>query len=127
MPNELILLTESDPVTARFLHSLLTEDGYEVLAAATVESAYRLVLDRKPRLILGDLTSPEDMYSLLRAVRRDCEVGNTPFVMLSVRNREEDVVRGFREGADDYVVKPFHARELLARVRRLLDRTEKSD
>ena len=126
MPDELILITESDPVTARYLRSLLTDEGYEVLEASTAEAAYRLVLERKPSLVLGELlTSPEETYTLLRAVRRDCEVGDTPFVMLSVRNREEDVVRGLTEGADDYVVKPFNARELLARVRRLLDRTGK--
>jgi DNA-binding response OmpR family regulator len=124
MPDELILIAEGDPVTALFLRTLLTDKGYEVAEAGDIEEAYRVFLERKPRLIVGELTSPShDPFQLLRAVRRDWGHGDTPFIILSVRNREEDIVRGFEEGADDYVVKPFNARELLARIRRLLNRT----
>jgi DNA-binding response OmpR family regulator len=127
MANELILLAESDPVTARFLRTLLTEKDYEVVEAADVEEAYRVFLDRKPALVLGELMMPAtDPYQLLRAVRRDWSLGTTPFIILSLKSREEDIVRGFEEGADDYVIKPFNARELLARIRRLLDRCQQA-
>lgn len=127
MANELILLAESDPVTARFLRTLLTEKDYEVVEAADVEEAYRVFLDRKPALVLGELMMPAtDPYQLLRAVRRDWNLGTTPFIILSLKSREEDIVRGFEEGADDYVIKPFNARELLARIRRLLDRCQQA-
>lgn len=127
MSDELILIAEDDPVTALFLRTLLTDKGYEVAQARDIEEAYRVFLERKPRLILGELASPShDPFQLLRAVRRDWGHGETPFIILSLRNREEDIVRGFEEGADDYVVKPFNARELLARIRRLLERTTRA-
>ena len=62
---------------------------------------------------------------MLRRARTDVALGPTPLLILSMRDREEDIVRGLEDGADDYVIKPFNARELLARVRKLLDRAPK--
>jgi DNA-binding response OmpR family regulator len=127
MAHDLILLWENDRVVARFLGSLLARGGFGVLEASGVEEAYRLCLERKPSLVLCDLASDsDDAFALLGAVRRDWEIGSTPFLILSVRSREEDVVRGFEAGCDDFVVKPFNARELLARIRRLLERSGNS-
>ena len=61
----------------------------------------------------------------LRALRGEDGLANIPVVILSMKNREEDIVRGLEEGADDYVVKPFNARELVVRVRKQLQRTRK--
>jgi DNA-binding response OmpR family regulator len=61
-----------------------------------------------------------DGFEVLRAIRNDPRVAHLPVLILSMRDREEDIVRGLESGADEYVVKPFNAREFVARVRKLL-------
>ena len=118
-----ILVADEDPVTARFLRSLLEREGYEVLVAADGDRALELARMGRPSLIISDLTMPyRDGYGLLREVREDELLAETPVVILSMRDREQDIVRGFEEGADDYLTKPFHARELLVRIRKLIAR-----
>ena len=117
-----ILVAEDDPVTARFVGSLLTEHGFDVLVAADGDHALELAAEAAPDLIVSDLVMPyRDGYEVLRALRSDPRFRAIPVVILSMRDREEDIVRGFEQGADDYVVKPFNARELVARVKRLLE------
>ena len=116
-----ILVAEDDPVTRRFVVTLLEERGYEVLVAEDGEHALATARAIQPDLILSDLVMPyRDGYEVLRAIRVDPRLSRIPVLILSMRDREEDIVRGFEQGADEYVVKPFNARELLARVRRLL-------
>jgi len=118
-----ILVAEDDPVTQSFISSLLRDKGYEVLVAEDGEHAFELAGAGRPDLIISDLVMPyRDGYGLIRALRDQPETSRTPIVILSMRDREDDIVRGFEEGADDYVVKPFNARELLARVRKHLER-----
>ena len=118
-----ILVADEDPVTARFLRSLLEREGYEVIVAADGTRALELARMGKPSLIISDLTMPYcDGYGLIRELRQDEELAQTPVVILSMRDREQDIVRGFEEGADDYLTKPFHARELLVRIRKLIER-----
>jgi len=117
-----ILVAEDDPVTRRFVVSLLEERGYEVLVAEDGEHAVATAISARPDLIVSDLVMPyRDGYEVLRAVRNDDRIKNTPLLILSMRDHEEDIVRGFEHGADDYVVKPFNARELVSRVRKLLE------
>ena len=117
-----ILVAEDDPVTRRFVVSLLEERGYEVLIAEDGEHALEAAMLAKPDLIVSDLVMPyRDGYEVLRAIRNDDRVRHTPILILSMRDHEEDIVRGFEQGADDYVVKPFNAREFISRVRKLLD------
>jgi len=117
-----ILVAEDDPVTRRFVVSLLEERGYEVLVAEDGEHAVSLAVSATPDLIVSDLVMPyRDGYEVLRAIRNDDRVKKLPVMILSMRDREEDIVRGFESGADEYVVKPFNAREFLARVRKLLE------
>ena len=117
-----ILVAEDDPVTCRFVVSLLEDKGYEVLVAEDGERAADVAVEARPDLIVSDLVMPyRDGFELLRAIRNDPRIKATPLILLSMRDREEDIVRGFEHGADDYVVKPFNAREFLARVRKLLE------
>lgn len=117
-----ILVAEDDPVTCRFIVTLLEDKGYEVVVAEDGERAYESAISIRPDLIVSDLVMPyRDGFELLRAIRNDGRVARTPIVLLSMRDREEDIVRGFESGADEYVVKPFNAREFLARVRKLLE------
>lgn len=117
-----ILVAEDDPVTSRFIVSLLEEKGYDVVVAEDGERAVACAVASRPDLIVSDLVMPyRDGFELLRAIRNDERVKNTPLILLSMRDREEDIVRGFEQGADDYVVKPFNAREFLSRVKKLLE------
>lgn len=123
MGGERILVAEDDPVTQTFVASLLADKGYEVLVAQDGEHAYELAVMGRPDLIVSDLVMPyRDGYGLIRALRAEKQIANVPIIILSMRDREDDIVRGFEEGADDYVVKPFNARELLARIRKHLER-----
>jgi DNA-binding response OmpR family regulator len=118
-----ILIADDDAVTTRFVTSLLKQAGYDVLHAEDGRQAYRMAQEHHPDLILADLVMPyQDGYSLLRSLRASNGLGRVPVVILSALDREEDIVRGLEEGADDYVVKPFHARELVVRIRKLLER-----
>jgi DNA-binding response OmpR family regulator len=85
-----------------------------------------LVVDDDPVIsrFLSALLS-EDGYTV-QLSREEERVARTPLIVLSVRDAEEEIVRGLEDGADDYVVKPFRARELLARVRKALDRPKPS-
>ena len=118
-----ILVAEDDPVTVRFLQSLLEEQGFEVLVAEDGRHAHELATSGSPDLIISDLVMPyRDGFGLIRALRSLEALTRVPIIILSMKDREADIVRGLEEGADDYVVKPFNARELLARVRKQLDR-----
>jgi DNA-binding response OmpR family regulator len=117
-----ILVAEDDPVTRRFVVSLLTERGYEVLVAEDGEHAIATATTAQPDLIVSDLVMPyRDGYEVLRAIRTDERLKNIPVLILSMRDHEEDIVRGFEQGADEYIVKPFNAREFVSRVRKLLE------
>jgi DNA-binding response OmpR family regulator len=122
MKHARILVAEDDPVTARFVTTLLSEKGYEVLLAEDGDRAAELAANASPDLILCDVVLPyRDGFDLLREFRSDERLRRVPVFLLSVRDREEDVVRAFELGADDYIVKPFNARELLARIGRQLE------
>jgi len=117
-----ILLAEDDPVTARFLASLLEDKDYEVVIAEDGENACKLARSMKPDLILTDVVMPyKDGFDMLRVLRADPTLADVRIILVSMRDREEDIVFGLEQGADDYVVKPFNARELLARVRKQLE------
>ena len=118
-----ILVADDDPVAARFVASLLAEKGYEVLVAPDGEHAFEIAMKLRPDLIVSDLVMPyRDGFDIVQAIRESRALADVPIVILSMKDREEDIVRGLETGADDYVVKPFNARELLARVRKLLAR-----
>jgi DNA-binding response OmpR family regulator len=117
------LVADDDRLTARFLHSLLSEKGYEVAVADDGAQALELVSTHHPDLILSDMVMPYlDGMDLMRALRGDVRHARIPIILLSLKDREEDIVAGLEGGADDYVVKPFNARELLLRERKLLSR-----
>ncbi len=117
----LILVVEDDAAILRGLVDNLHFESYTVLSAADGESGYRLIQEKKPDMIILDLMLPKlSGYEVCRKVRT---AGiQTPIIMLTARGEEADRVLGLDLGADDYVVKPFSIRELLARVRALLRR-----
>ncbi len=116
-----ILLVEDDETLRIALEDNLREEGYDVASAATGREAARLAHEQAFDLAILDIMLPDtDGYSLSEALRN---AGATRAVlMLTARTLEEDLLRGFAAGADDYLGKPFRLRELLVRVRALLRR-----
>jgi len=117
-----VLVVEDEPQIVRVLRDYLLHSGFEVLTAGDGPSALRAVRTGRPDLMLLDLGLPGmDGLDVSRAVRRE---GELPIIMLTARTEEADRVAGLELGADDYVPKPFSPRELVARVRAVLRRTE---
>lgn len=117
-----ILVVEDEPRLARLIESILRTARFNVMTADTGESALERTALDAPDLILLDLLLPGDLdgFQVCQRVR---EFSLVPIIMLTARAREEDKLRGFELGADDYLVKPFSARELLARVQAVLRRS----
>jgi PAS domain S-box-containing protein len=112
-----ILLADDNADMRAYMQRLLGEE-YEVEAVADGESALEIARERRPDLIVSDIMMPRlDGFGLLRALRADEALKSIPVILLSARAGEESRIEGLHTGADDYLVKPFSARELLARVR----------
>ena len=121
-----ILVVEDEPRVVRLVSGVLKAAGYQVVAAATGESAIEMFALEQPDLVLLDILLPHgpDGYEVCQHIR---EFSNVPVIMLTARARESEMLRGFDVGADDYLTKPFSAKELVARVRAVLRRSEQSE
>jgi signal transduction histidine kinase/DNA-binding response OmpR family regulator len=112
-----VLLADDNADMRSYVARLLEAQGYAVSQAADGARALELARAARPDLVLTDVMMPKlDGFGLLRAIRREPALADAPVVMLSARAGEEAKVEGLDAGADDYLVKPFAARELLARV-----------
>ncbi|MDK2745005.1 MAG: response regulator [Nitrospira sp. BO4] len=116
------VLLADDNTDMREYVSRLLKERYEVIAVADGQAALEAVRRNPPDLILSDVMMPRlDGFGLLRALRADPVTKAIPIILLSARAGEESRVEGLEHGADDYLIKPFSARELLARVQVHLD------
>lgn len=123
-----ILIIEDDADIAEGLNYNLRREGFRPMIAESGEKGLRLALDEKtrPSLILLDLMLPGmSGMELCRRLRREPATETTPIIMLTARAAEGDKVMGLDTGADDYIVKPFSVKEVVARVRAVLRRTER--
>lgn len=121
-----ILVIEDDTSILRGLADNLAFESYEVLTASDGESGYRLIREQHPDLVILDLMLPRmSGYEVCRKARS--EGVKSPIIMLTARGEEADRILGLDLGADDYVSKPFSVRELMARVRAHLRRTQASE
>jgi PAS domain S-box-containing protein len=112
-----VVLVADDNADMRQYVARLLAERYRVLPVADGEAAVAAARERPPDLVLTDVMMPRlDGFGLLRELRSDPRTGEVPVLMLSARAGEESRVEGMEAGADDYLVKPFGARELLARV-----------
>ena len=119
-----ILAADDDPIVQQFVSSILMENGFEVFTASDGEEAIQQVNNVRPDLIVLDLIMPyRDGYEVLRVLQEDPENKKIPVIILSAKSKEEDIIRGLEGGADDFIIKPFNALELVARVRKALSRT----
>ena len=118
-----ILIVEDEKNIVDILSFNLSKEGYDTLEAYDGEAGLRLALEENPDLILLDLMLPKmDGFDVCRSVRERNR--STPIIMLTAREEESDKVLGLELGADDYITKPFSMRELLARVKANLRRTD---
>ena len=117
-----VLIVDDEPEILRLVRDYLERAGFVVVTAANGTDALREFSRRRPDLVVLDLTLPEtDGLDVARALRRS---GDVPIIMLTARTGEADRVAGLELGADDYVTKPFSARELVARVRAVMRRAQ---
>ena len=129
-PEATVVVCEDDPPTLDLLCDHLHADRFEALAAPSAADALRLCHYNDPDLLLLDIRLPDASgLDVLREIR--ASAGPTgrfdpvlPVIVLSGRSTDVDRVRGFSEGADDYVVKPFHYQEVAARIRAVLRRRD---
>lgn len=111
-----ILIADDNADMREYVQRVL-RDRYEVTAVDNGESALKSARERRPDLIVSDIMMPRlDGFGLVQTVRSDDSLKNIPVILLSARAGEEAHVDGLQSGADDYLTKPFSARELLARV-----------
>lgn len=117
-----VLVIEDDPDTAEIVHMYLEREGYQVSLAPDGLEGMRLANSFEPHLVVLDLMLPKvDGLELCRQIREHSKV---PVIMLTARVEEEERLDGLQAGADDYVTKPFSPRELMARVKAVLRRTD---
>jgi two-component system, OmpR family, alkaline phosphatase synthesis response regulator PhoP len=117
-----ILVVDDEPQIVQLVRDYLEHGGFKVLTAADGQSALRAAATLRPDLVILDLGLPSvDGLDVTRSLRRSGEV---PIIMLTARTDESDKLVGLELGADDYVTKPFSPKELVARVRSVLRRSE---
>ncbi len=122
MTTRRILLVEDDESLAETLRYNLIREGYSVTWSADGEDALKQASSKNPDLVILDLMLPKlDGFDVCRRIRKERDV---PILILSARDDETDKVVGLELGADDYVTKPFGLKELLARVRAMIRRSE---
>ena len=115
-----VLIIEDDPMIRTAVIRALTEKGYAVAAAHTAMTGLQLAVSERPDVVVLDLGLPDlDGREVLRMIRA---VSSVPIIVATARSAESDIVRSLDAGADDYVVKPFGAAQLDARIRAVLRR-----
>lgn len=122
---ERILVVDDDRDIVRLVSSYLEKAGYEVVTAYDGETALHVLRREQPKLVILDLMLPDrDGWDVARLVRSDPVLAATPIIMLTARVEDNDKIVGLEIGADDYITKPFNPREVVARVRALLRRSD---
>ncbi len=125
MSKQRILVVDDDKSIVKVVRSYLEQAGYEVRVAHDGSTALHSLRSEKPDLLVLDLMLPDrDGWEITRIIRADATLGATPIIMLTARVEDADKIIGLELGADDYITKPFNAREIVARVRALLRRAQ---
>ena len=126
MRNQKILVVDDDKSIINIVQAYLEQAGYGVLTASNGSMAMNLLHREKPDLLILDLMLPDrDGLDVTRSIRQDKRLATTPIIMLTARVEDSDKIVGLELGADDYITKPFNPRELVARVRSSLRRTQR--
>jgi two-component system OmpR family response regulator len=120
-----ILLVDDDPNISQLIQLYLVKEGFEVASASRGDEAVKMFKSDPPSLMLLDIMLPGmDGWQVCREVRK---VSNIPIIMLTAKDETFDKVLGLELGADDYIVKPFETKELVARIKAVLRRYQQAD
>jgi|SRR6185503_8598663 len=115
-----LVIEDEAPLRANIVR-ILSAEGYRVVAAADGDEGVRRVLEERPDLVICDILMPRlDGFGVLAALRSRPETAALPFIFLTASADKDDLARGLKSGANEYVTKPFKIAGLLAAVRRLL-------
>lgn len=119
------LVVDDDRTLADLIAFTLRREGFQIVQAYDGEAALRRWQEEEPALIILDVNLPKmDGFAVCRHIRRQSD---TPIILLTVREEEDDIVRGLELGADDYILKPFSPRQLVARAQAVLRRTGRGE
>ena len=125
MPDKTILIVDDEAPIRDMLRIALEMAEYHCLEAEDAQAAHSLIIDQKPDLVLLDWMMPGTSgIELARRLKRDEVTSAIPIIMLTAKGEEDNKVQGLEVGADDYITKPFSPRELVARLKAVLRRTE---
>jgi DNA-binding response OmpR family regulator len=117
-----IVVADDDPIVIKFLSAVFQDEGFEVRVAEDGEKALRVIREARPDLVILDLVMPyRDGFEVCQMIRSTAETSRVPVIILSMKEREQDALRAFEVGADDFIRKPFNALELVARARKLMN------
>lgn len=120
-----ILVVDDEPSIVKSIQYSLEKEGYQVATAADGHAAVEVARREKPNLVILDVMLPnQDGYEVCRQIRAEMPI---PIIMLTAKGEEIDRVIGLEVGADDYLIKPFSLRELVARIKALLRRSKPTD
>jgi two-component system phosphate regulon response regulator PhoB len=118
-----ILIVDDEEDILELVRYNLTREGFATISAASGEAALKLVRNEPPDLIILDLMLPGvDGLEVARRIKGDSDLRNIPIVMLTAKGEEADVVTGLELGADDYIIKPFSPKIMIARIKTVLRR-----
>ena len=128
MSGKTILIVDDEAPIREMVAMALEMAGYQCLEAADAKQAHSLVVDSRPDLILLDWMLPDiSGIELARRLKRDQLTAEIPIIMLTAKGEEDHKIQGLETGADDYITKPFSPRELAARLKAVLRRTQGMD
>ena len=117
-----IVVADDDPIVIKFLSAIFKDEGFEVRTADDGEKALKVIRDSRPDLVILDLVMPyHDGFEICKQIRSTAATAGVPVIILSMKEQEQDAIRAFEVGADDYIRKPFNVLELVARARKLIN------
>jgi DNA-binding response OmpR family regulator len=120
-----VLVVDDEPNIVVSLEFLMKQAGYDVRVARDGDAAMRAIEHRKPRLVLLDVMMPKrNGYDVCQSIRANPDWDDVRIIMLTAKGRDVEIEKGLALGADDYITKPFSTREVVARVRSLIDGVE---
>lgn len=123
-----ILLIEDEEPIRNMVRFALSREGIDMIEAEDIATANKVLAERRPDLVLLDWMLPDTSgLQFLQSIQKDSDLNSVPVIMLTARAEEEDRIRGLEAGADDYIVKPFSPKEMIARVRAVIRRTTGGD
>jgi CheY-like chemotaxis protein len=115
-----ILVVDDEPCFREVVGDILAADGFHILSASNVEEAFSAIQQEKPSMILTDQMMPDvDGLAFVHRLRANPDWADIRVIVVSAKAQEEDIDRALRAGADDYLVKPFSAGELRAKLQQL--------